>query len=70
MTAKQAAAIATAQRLDIALESGTEHQRTVALRDWLVEVLTVAPEIPADVARERANNASLQLMDLLHGRLI
>jgi hypothetical protein len=62
--------LSAGQRLDVALDRGTEHQRVLALRDWLLEVLLVRPEISPDVARERANNASTQLMDLLDGRLL
>lgn len=69
-SANRVALLTAGQRLDVALEHGTEHQRVVALRDWLFEVLLVRSEIAPDVARERANNASAQLMDLLHDRLI
>jgi hypothetical protein len=58
--------------LDEALDCGTDHQRTVALCDWIQEALLVREEMPLtkEVARDRAAFIAIGLNELLRGRLI
>lgn len=59
------------QRLDAALDSGTEHERAIALRDWLEKSLLVreGEVLTREIARDRASNTAAGLMEFLYGRL-